>query len=164
MTSPDPTPVNETWEEHHDEVTRLRTELATAHRQVDRSIRRARELEGDHTSSRPHIVCICGSMRFQDVMLNVSVDESLAGHIVVLPLVNMKHPDDRWATENQADQIKTGLDRLHFAKIDLADEVLVVNPGGYVGDSTKREIAYADETGKPIRYLVPNLGTGRRSP
>lgn len=105
--------------------------------------------------SRPTVVCICGSMRFMDAMFAVSVGESLAGRIVVLPLVNMKEPDSRWSTEEKRERIKTGLDRLHFAKIDYADEVLVVNPGQYVGDSTKREIAYAIERGKPVRYLVP---------
>jgi hypothetical protein len=103
--------------------------------------------------SRPRIVCICGSMRFQNNMLEASIDESLAGRIVLLPLVNMKRPDWRWP-EERVDEIKADLDRLHFAKIDRADEVLVVNPGGYVGDSTTREIAYAVERGKPVRYLV----------
>ena len=40
-------------------------------------------------------------------------------------------------------------------KIDLADRVLVVNPGGYVGESTSREIAYARETGKPVSFTEP---------
>jgi hypothetical protein len=44
-------------------------------------------------------------------------------------------------------------DTLHFRKIDLADEVVVVNINGYYGDSTKREIAYAQEHGKPVKYL-----------
>jgi hypothetical protein len=47
---------------------------------------------------------------------------------------------------------KTVLDDLHLRKIDLADRVLVVNPGGYVGDSTRREIAYALATGTPVSY------------
>ena len=45
------------------------------------------------------------------------------------------------------------LDRLHLQKIDLADEILVVNVGGYIGNSTKREIQYAKDTGKGVRYL-----------
>ena len=47
------------------------------------------------------------------------------------------------------------MDELHLRKIDLADRVLVVNVGGYIGDSTKREIEYATATGKPIAYLFP---------
>ena len=50
---------------------------------------------------------------------------------------------------------KTVLDELHLRKIDLADRVLVVNPGGYVGDSTTREIAYARATGTPVSFTEP---------
>ena len=50
---------------------------------------------------------------------------------------------------------KTALDALHLRKIDLADRVLVVNPGGYVGDSTSREIAYARAAGKPVSFTDP---------
>ncbi|MEV5718480.1 hypothetical protein AB0L41_31725 [Amycolatopsis mediterranei] len=103
----------------------------------------------------PITVCLCGSMRFLDVMLAASVGESLAGRIVVLPLVNMKQPDSRWATAEARDRIKTALDTLHLAKIDRADEVLIINPGRYIGESTRREIAYAHRQGKPVRYLEP---------
>jgi 3-dehydroquinate dehydratase len=50
---------------------------------------------------------------------------------------------------------KTLLDALHMSKIDLADRVLVVNPGGYVGESTSREIAHAHATGKPVSFTNP---------
>lgn len=134
-----------------EEVDRLRAALETAHRQVDRSIRRLQQVQDPRS---PRVVCICGSMRFQFAMVEASIDESLAGRIVLLPLVNMKNPDARWESEEQAERIKRDLDRLHFAKIDRADEVLVVNPGGYIGESTKREIAYAEELGIPVRYLT----------
>jgi hypothetical protein len=49
------------------------------------------------------------------------------------------------------------LDQLHFRKIDMADEILVLNVGGYIGDSTKNEIAYAQAAGKPVRLLEPGL-------
>jgi hypothetical protein len=49
--------------------------------------------------------------------------------------------------------VKDMLDRQHLAKIDLADEIFVVNVGGYIGDSTRREIAYAEYKGKSITYL-----------
>ncbi|MEU3297051.1 hypothetical protein ABZ722_32515 [Streptomyces longwoodensis] len=44
---------------------------------------------------------------------------------------------------------------LHRRKIEVADEVLIVNPGGYIGDSTRSEITYASSLGKPIRYAHP---------
>ncbi len=50
------------------------------------------------------------------------------------------------------DEQKAALGALHLAKIDLADRVLVVNPGGYVGESTRREIRYAHRTGKPVEF------------
>lgn len=50
---------------------------------------------------------------------------------------------------------KIALDELHKRKIDLADEVLVLNVGGYIGDSTKSEVTYAIENGKPVRWLEP---------
>ena len=71
---------------------------------------------------------------------------TLAGVIVVAP----GEPD-----EMVTDEQKTALDALHLRKIDLADRVLVVNPGGYVGESTRREIAYADATGTPVSFTDP---------
>ena len=53
------------------------------------------------------------------------------------------------------DGVKEMLDEMHLAKIDMADEIFVVNPSGYVGESTSREIAYARNQGKPVRSLCP---------
>jgi hypothetical protein len=72
--------------------------------------------------------------------------ETMAGRIVVAPGV-FAHSGDPLTDED-----KRRLDELHFRKIDMADSVLVVNPGGYIGDSTRREIAYAESTGKPVTY------------
>lgn len=94
-------------------------------------------------------------MRFLNTMLDAAADESLAGRLVLLPVVNMRTSRLRWATREEQDRIKERLDLLHLDKIDLADELLVVNPGRYIGDSTRREITYAAGLGKPIRYLVP---------
>ena len=44
------------------------------------------------------------------------------------------------------------MDELHLRKIDLADEVFIVNVNNYVGESTARELAYAIERKKKIRY------------
>ena len=95
---------------------------------------------------RPEIVCICGSARFAAEMREANRDLTLAGVIVVAP---------GEADEVVSDEQKTVLDALHLCKIDLADRVLVVNPGGYVGESTSREIAYAHATGKPVAFTNP---------
>lgn len=95
---------------------------------------------------RPEIVCICGSARFADEMRAVNRDLTFAGVIVVAP---------GEADEVISDEQKAVLDALHMRKIDLADRVLVVNPGGYIGESTAREIAYAHASGKPVSFTEP---------
>lgn len=97
-------------------------------------------------SARPEIVCICGSARFVDEMRAAIRELTLAGVIVVAPgeIDGPVSADD-----------KAVLDAVHLRKIDLADRVLVVNPGGYVGESTAREIAYARGAGKPVSFTHP---------
>ena len=92
---------------------------------------------------RPEIVCLCGSARFVDEMRAANRELTFTGVIVVAPCEGDESP----TPEQKAD-----LDALHLRKIDLADRVLVVNPGGYVGESTRREIAYAHATGKPVSF------------
>ncbi len=57
--------------------------------------------------------------------------------------------------ETELEQVKQKLEKLHFQKIDLADEILVVNVNGYVAESTTREILYAREKQKRVRWLEP---------
>lgn len=59
------------------------------------------------------------------------------------------------ADEAPSPEQKAVLDALHLSKIDLADRVLIVNPGGYLGESTRSEIAYAQAAGKPITFTDP---------
>ena len=110
-----------------------------------------REPEG-----RPEIVCICGSARFADVMRVVNRQLTFAGMIVLAPGVFAHATGEAISGEQKA-----ALDALHLRKIDLADRVLVVNPGGYVGESTSREIAYARATGKPVAFTGPVTLAGR---
>ena len=56
--------------------------------------------------------------------------------------------------EALSDEVKARLDELHFRKIDISDGIYVINPGGYIGSSTRREIEYATRTGKTIEYMV----------
>ena len=105
-------------------------------------------------TDRPEVVCICGSTRFADEMTRANRDLTFAGAIVVAPGV-FARTDDRGGDERITLEQKAALDVLHLRKIDLADRVLVVNPGGYVGESTSREIAYARATGKPVSFTHP---------
>ncbi|KFO67836.1 hypothetical protein ER57_07845 [Smithella sp. SCADC] len=94
----------------------------------------------------PDVVCLCGSTRFRSEFTEANRRETMAGRIVVAPGV-FAHSGDQLTEDD-----KQRLDELHFRKIDMADSVLVVNPGGYIGDSTRREIDYAHRTGKPVAY------------
>ncbi|WP_154794834.1 hypothetical protein [Occultella kanbiaonis] len=103
---------------------------------------------------RPEIVCICGSARFVAEMSAANRALTLAGVIVVSPAVFLR-PEGQETDELITNEQKTALGALHLRKIDLADRVLVVNPGGYLGESTSREIAYAHATSKPVSFTDP---------
>lgn len=98
----------------------------------------------------PPRVCLCGSTRFRAEYEAAERVETLAGKIV-LTVGLFGHLEGL----DMAGPTKQMLDELHLRKIDLADEILVIDPGGYVGESTRREIAYAESLGKPVRYLEP---------
>lgn len=97
---------------------------------------------------RPKIVCLCGSTRFLDAYKTANLRETLAGHIV-LSVGCYKLSGDPAHSDSQT---KQKLDVLHLRKIDLADEVLVLDVDLYVGESTVKEIAYAQKLDKRIRY------------
>ena len=99
---------------------------------------------------RPEIVCICGSMRFIEDMRVVSQSLTLAGVIVLMPA-----EIDTTITEEQ----KAALGELHLRRIDLADRVEVVNRGEHYGESTIREIAYAEAAGKPVTFVGAAWGS-----
>jgi hypothetical protein len=109
-------------------------------------------------SGAPRIVCLCGSGRFLEAFQNAEFSETLAGRIVLTIGCNtIDIARDPVAAEIR--HLKPRLDELHLRKIDLADEVLVLNVGGYIGESTSREIGYAVSLGKPVRYLEPVRAT-----
>lgn len=93
---------------------------------------------------RPTIVTLCGSTRFRTEFELSNEKLTLEGCIVLAPGVFVHDGAD------VTDLEKVDLDELHLRKIDLADRVVVVAPGGYVGQSTSREIAYAEQAGKPV--------------
>ena len=95
------------------------------------------------------VITLCGSTRFKDEFLEAQKRLTLEGNVVIsVGLFGHSGDDEVW-TEG----VKDMLDRQHLAKIDLADEIFVINVGGYIGDSTRREIAYAEFKGKSIIYL-----------
>ena len=98
-------------------------------------------------NERTKIVCLCGSTRFKDTFFDVAKDLTCKGQIVLAPFHFRKCGDAL------TPELETLLSELHFKKIDIADEVFVLNVGGYIGDSTRSEIEYATKHGKPIKYL-----------
>ncbi len=110
---------------------------------------------------RPEIVCLCGSTRFYDAFQRMNYELTMQGKIILsvgfYPHSQVQaHGEQIGCTAEQ----KATLDELHKRKIDLADRVLVLNVGGYIGDSTRSEIEYAQAHDKPVEYLEP--GCGRR--
>lgn len=94
-------------------------------------------------------VTICGSTRFRAEIADVNRRLTLDGWLVLAPGV-FGHDGDEM-TEQQ----KLRLDALHFEKIMLSGWIYVVNPGGYIGESTRREIEYATTRRRRIEYLEP---------
>jgi hypothetical protein len=105
--------------------------------------------------NRPKIVCLCGSTRFWREFQKQGLEETLDGNIVLSIGAASGTDDEHFGnlSTQDYDNIKEQLDVLHLQKIDLADEVLVLNVGGYIGDSTRREVLHAHTQGKPIRWL-----------
>ncbi len=95
------------------------------------------------------VITLCGSTRFKEEFLQVQKELTLAGNIVIsVGLFGHSGDNEVW-TEG----MKEMLDDMHKRKIDMADEIFVINKNGYIGSSTKSEIVYALQTGKPVRYL-----------
>jgi hypothetical protein len=107
----------------------------------------------------PTIVCLCGSTRFAETFNRVAHDETLAGRIVLRPEV-VAHGAER-DPQRVVDEVKARLDELHLRKIDLADEVLILNVGGYMGESARRELAHARARGRHVRFLQDPGPEGR---
>lgn len=98
--------------------------------------------------SQPWIVCLGGSTRFKDQYRAEEARLTLEGKIV-LTCGLFAHADGIELSHVQ----KAALDELHLRKIDIADEYRVINPGGYVGESTVREIEYALNEWKVLSFL-----------
>jgi nucleoside 2-deoxyribosyltransferase len=105
-------------------------------------------------ADRPTIVCLCGSTRYYDAFQRANFAETMAGRIV-LSVGFYPHSAGQAHGEwiGITPEEKEDLDRLHLRKIDLCDEILVLNQDDYVGQSTMRELGYARAAGKRVRWL-----------
>lgn len=95
------------------------------------------------------VITLCGSTRFKEQFLEMQKRLILQGNIVIsVGLFGHSGDEEVWA-----DGVKTMLDDMHKRKIDMADGIYIINPGGYIGESTRNEIEYARKQGKTIEYL-----------
>ena len=97
------------------------------------------------------IITLCGSTKFKDEFIAEQKRLTLEGNIVIsVGLFGHSGDNEVWE-----EKTKPMLDDMHKRKIDLADEIFVINVGGYIGSSTRGEIDYALKTGKTVNYLEP---------
>lgn len=102
---------------------------------------------GSEVKNRYKIITLCGSIKFKSEFLRVQEELTLNGNIVLTPnfFSNIEIQIDA--------KMKKMLDEMHRQKIDMSDEIYVINVDGYIGESTKSEIEYAKLKGKDIYYL-----------
>jgi hypothetical protein len=97
------------------------------------------------------VITLCGSTKFKEEFMEAQKQLTLQGNLVIsVGLFGHSGDNEVW-TEGT----KEMLDDMHKRKIDMADEIFVINKNGYIGSSTKSEIEYAYKTGKKINYLEP---------
>jgi hypothetical protein len=105
----------------------------------------------------PNVVTLCGSTRFYDAFQEANFRLTIAGYIVLsvgfYPHTKSAHELEHGEHVGITEREKEALDILHKRKIDMSNEVFVLNVGGYIGDSTRSEIEHALKVGIPVRYL-----------
>lgn len=103
------------------------------------------------------MITLCGSTRFRDAFMEAQKRLTLEGNIVIsVGLFGHAGDTEVWdgMDEGTLSKNKEMLDDMHKRKIDMADEIYVINVDGYIGESTRSEIDYAREHGKGVRYLM----------
>ena len=95
------------------------------------------------------VITLCGSTRFKDQFMEAQKRLTLEGNIVIsVGLFGHSGDEEVWKPGT-----KEMLDDMHRVKIDMADEIFVINVGRYIGESTRSEIEYAQNTGKAVHYI-----------
>ena len=107
------------------------------------------------------VITLCGSTRFKNEFMEAQKRLTLEGNIVIsVGLFGHSGDNEVWENmdEGTLTRTKEMLDDMHKRKIDMSDEIYVINVGGYIGTSTKSEVEYAEATGKTVRYLEETEG------
>jgi hypothetical protein len=118
-------------------------------------------------TEKPKMIVLCGSSRFCDIMavcawLLEKEEGAIAMGLHLLPVwyrSPTKELPDHHLAEHEG--VADAMDQLHLRKIDLADEIFVVNKEFYIGDSTRNEIKYAESKGLPVRYYTDDYIGGK---
>ena len=98
------------------------------------------------------IITLCGSTKFKPEYTEVTKWLTLKGNIIISVGLFGQYDGEKLTVEE-----KVMLDEVHKEKIDLCDEIFVINPNNYIGESTKSEIEYAQSNGKSVRYFMEEL-------
>ena len=95
------------------------------------------------------VITLCGSTKFKEDFFREQKRLTLEGNIVIsVGMFGHSGDDEVWK-----DGTKEMLDDMHKRKIDMSDEIFVINKNGYIGSSTKSEIEYAIKTNKKVHYM-----------
>ena len=102
------------------------------------------------------VITLCGSTRFKEDFMREQKRLTLEGNIVIsVGLFGHSGDNEVWENMDEGTLTKTKemLDDMHKRKIDMADEIFVINKNGYIGTSTRSEIEYAISTNKKVNYM-----------
>lgn len=94
------------------------------------------------------VITLCGSTKLKKQFEQVNRYLTLQGNIVI-SLAFFEQSEGIEITTEQAELFA----KIHLRKIEMSDEIFVIDVDGYIGSSTKNEIEYAIENGKTIRYF-----------
>ena len=103
-----------------------------------------------------NVITLCGSTRFKEAFMDAQKRLTLEGNIVIsVGLFGHSGDNEVWEGMDEGTMTRTKemLDDMHKRKIDMSDGIFVINPGGYIGSSTRSEIGYAKAAGKTVEYL-----------
>lgn len=116
------------------------------------SIKYKRNVKCINSQNKYNVITLCGSTKFKDEFIEAQKQLTLQGNIVI-SVGLFGHSGDN---EVRTEYIKEMLDDMHKRKIDMSDEIVVINKYDYIGKSTESEINYAKSHGKKITYWFNN--------
>lgn len=102
-------------------------------------------------------ICYCGSLkRAKEAFKQAEFECVMAGNVPLMPCCMHVDIEREFGANSE---YKVNADKIHMEKIAMADEVVILNVGGYIGESTRKEMEYADSLKKPIFFLeIPGFG------